>query len=270
MNIAIISSKADTASMNIRHALLDSAEWQEQGTFQDNPVYTLPGDNLRLYTIGQKHILAENLDKQIRADLFVFVSKHRAEEGRQGFTSHIIGNWGRAELGGREKALVQGPALYVKALLKELEETNTGNYDIAQEATHHGPYLDKPAFFAEIGSNEEHWPNPELGRTMAETLLKILTNPVREGKTIVALGGPHYLPNFTAKLEHTEYAIGHACPKHSIPGLTKELLQQAIDRTIPRPEMVLLDWKGLGPNKDLIRKLTEACPVPVERLERFR
>jgi D-tyrosyl-tRNA(Tyr) deacylase len=103
---------------------------------------------------------------------------------------------------------------------------------------------------------------------VAQAIMNVITNPV-QGKTIIALGGPHYLPNFTNKLVDTDIAIGHACPKHHIHNLTKELLQQAIDKTIPKPEMVLLDWKGLGPNKGLIRELSETCPIPVERLERF-
>ena len=35
-------------------------------------------------------------------------------------------------------------------------------YDITLEATHHGPLLDSPTLYLEIGSDEERWSDPGL------------------------------------------------------------------------------------------------------------
>lgn len=55
----------------------------------------------------------------------------------------------------------------------ERKELST-KYQVTQEATHHGPYVDIPACFVEIGSTEVDWPDPDAGRIWAEVLVNDL------------------------------------------------------------------------------------------------
>ena len=69
MNL-IISSEADTASINLRDRLLEMAEWNEIGSFDDRTMWTLAKNyggfckkGTCLITIKELHIYAEKIDK---------------------------------------------------------------------------------------------------------------------------------------------------------------------------------------------------------------
>ena len=69
MNL-IISSEADTASINLRDRLLEMSEWKEHGEFDNRTIWELVNDSgdfckkgTRLITIEELHIHAEGIDK---------------------------------------------------------------------------------------------------------------------------------------------------------------------------------------------------------------
>ena len=95
------------------------------------------------------------------------------------------------------------------------------------------------------------------GKIVAEVVVELITSQPTERKTAIGLGGPHYCPNFTKVIVRTEYAIGHICPKHQLQNLDENMLMQAIQKTIPKPDLVILDWKGLSGEKERIIKLLE-------------
>jgi len=112
MNIAIISSTKDIASTNIKDKLINNFKFNKlKEQFDNNNIYQYTinnknnNKNLKLYTINSELIHTDDLDKKIDADVFVFISKHRAQEGRASLTCHAIGNFGKAEKGGKEKTL---------------------------------------------------------------------------------------------------------------------------------------------------------------------
>ena len=107
MKIALIASNKDIAGMNIRSSLLNLFNFKETGEkFEHNTVFELEENNkIKFYTIDSVQIHAENIDKKINADLFIFVSRHSAASGLKALTCHPIGNFGKAELGGRENKL---------------------------------------------------------------------------------------------------------------------------------------------------------------------
>ena len=100
MNL-IISSKADSASINLRDRLLEMSKWKECGKFEGNRVWEIcesTGDycskGARLITINKIHIHAEKIDN------IIFLSRHKAASGKPSLTVHPIGNWGEADYGG--------------------------------------------------------------------------------------------------------------------------------------------------------------------------
>jgi len=106
MNIAIISSTKDPASTNIKENLVNNFDFNTSGVgaedkFENNHIFqSIINDNkIKLYTIDSELIFTENLNKKIDADLFVFISKHKAQEGRASLTCHAIGNFGKSQHG---------------------------------------------------------------------------------------------------------------------------------------------------------------------------
>ena len=57
-------------------------------------------------------------------------------------------------------------------------------FEVTLEATHHGPYVEVPACFVEIGSTPNEWGCPEAGAMWAECLLDYFAIPYEESPII--------------------------------------------------------------------------------------
>ncbi|MCB9361933.1 D-tyrosyl-tRNA(Tyr) deacylase [Candidatus Woesearchaeota archaeon] len=264
MQKAIITYTGDTASMNIRAHLLEEYEFvQNDEVFEGNPVYEFT--DIKLYTLATEHIHAEHLDKKITSDLFCFATKHQSAAGKPSLTVHVQGNWSTAEHGGEEGSLGVAATSYMKLALEALRNRNTlEGYEVTMEATHHGPAMDTPSFFIEIGSHAEEWKNPEAGKIISDAIMDILPKD-QSTQSVVVLGGGHYNAVANKIMERTEYAVGHICPKFALEYLTVELLGDAVQRSIPPSSLVVIDWKGLGPHKQHVLDILTEINIPVER-----
>ncbi len=255
---AIVCSKEDPAGVNIHKCLLEGYQ------FSQSKGYHSLG-NVSLHIIEGESIRAENLTKQIDAKTFIFATKHKSEAAVDCLSVHVPGNWDKADMGGKAGKLGIAPASLVKALFMKLLDNSPNNSEVTLEATHHGPLLERPAVFIEIGSSEERWTNPALGKVIAKTIMDVIANPVTVCKTCFAIGSTHYPKQFNAVLTNSEFAIGHICPKHNLGFLDKDMIQQAIGRTVERVEFVLLDWKSLGPDKKRISGMLEELNLHVRK-----
>src|SRR3989344_4317302 len=239
----IIISEKDPASLNIEEQL---------------QLLHVPD----IVKIKEESIYAEGLDKK-NADLFIFASKHKSTANIPSLSVHLPGNWNTADLGGKEKTLSKAAPLYVKEAFLELHRRNPNLTTL--EATHHGPYCNKPCFFIEIGSSLEQWKDKNLGKVIAKTIQETATKKPKKYEVAICLGGPHYCNNLNKIQSETNIAVSHICPKHMLPFLDKEMLQQAIKQSEPQPKFALLDWKGLGNNKKRIINLLEELKFPYKR-----
>lgn len=141
MKTAIIVSKVDPAGMNI-------AGFLEKENL----------DNAKLYFVEKESIFNENIDKEIEADLFIFATKHQSAKGVHSLSCHSLGNWDKAEAGGKERTLCIAPAVLLKEAFVELSKAGKEMHnEITLEVTHHGPYMEKPCMFIEIGSDKDNW-----------------------------------------------------------------------------------------------------------------
>ena len=183
MGIAIISSTKDKASVNIKENLINNFSFNEsEEQFDNNNIYefaknknnAINNKNIKLYTINSELIFTDNLDKKINAGIFVFISKHRAQEDRASLTCHAIGNFGKAEHGGKDNALCYSDPILLKKLFIELNTNAEEPYEATLEATHHGPYMEKPVLFVELGSNEKCWGDKNGGFLVAKSLMGAL------------------------------------------------------------------------------------------------
>ncbi len=241
----IITNKA--ASQNIKEFLTDLPE------------------NMFLHEVDKDSIECENIDLEIDAELIVFATRHQSESGKPSLTCHTQGNWGEAKLGGNEKELGIAPALYLKEFYLELKKYEDKiDADITLEVTHHGPSINKPCMFVEIGSSKKEWTNKKYGKIIADCIKKVFAKKL-EGKSCILLGGGHYNSAANKIMERTDYAVGHICPKYALTNLDKNMLLQAIEKTIPKPDLILLDWKGMGKEKERIVKLLDKLELKYKK-----
>ena len=274
MNLAIISSSKDPAGINIRNNLIELFDFKKLNVkFDGNNVFEfdkIKNKNIKLYLINDDLIFSENIDKKIDADILIFASKHRSKENTPSFAVHAIGNFGQAELGGQEKKLCMSSAVLLKNLFIELNKTASNtNFQLTMEATHHGPYVEKPAVFAEIGSTEKEWNDKENGKIIAKTIMNLINNENKNYKIAVGIGGPHYCNNFNKIALRTDIALSHICPKHQLGNLNEELIKQAIEKTAEKVDFILLDWKGLGKEKQRIINLLKNLNLEFERTDKI-
>ena len=288
--IAIIVSSRDVAGMLIKQQLLKNYGFEQvKGeSFEGSAVYSLPVEDYEamLFTTASDSIHCEDIDKRIPAGLFVFATRHYSKAGVPSLTTHSVGNWGKAEFGGKDGVICPTSVPLLKLFLQNLaavakpksSEARLGpvavmrlgsdsyDGDVVQEATHHGPYIEKPAVFIEVGSSDEQWKDAKLASMVADSLIGGLGDYVTlENKfvPVVGLGGLHYASGFRKLMldSDSKYAVGHICPKNNLANLTPELLQQAMNACVPEAKTVAVDWKGLGPEKQRIVGLLESSGI---------
>ena len=257
MNL-IISSKADSASINLRDRLLEMSKWKECGKFKGNRVWEIcesTGDyctkGTRLVTINKIHIHAEKIDKivekelEIKIDNIIFLSRHKAASGKPSLTVHPIGNWGEADYGGIKGEVTPSSADIMTSLLREIKKNQIAGYDVCFEATHHGPLLKTPAIFLEIGSTENQWEDKKPAKALIKSLLEV---KVRKCTSVLGFGGGHYTPRFTeAALSH-KVSFGHMIANYGMPRSICEMCMREVvpfqrmrERCIPASNA--LNWR---------------------------
>jgi len=230
----IVASKLDKAGINI------TTQLSQFGDF-------------KFYLVDKEIIYEENLDSEkINSyDFIIFASKHKSESREKTLCVHVPGNWRSADLGGKTGQVCKSSALFFKQLFERLNENvehyKLRDYKVTIEVTHHGPLIEKPCVFIEIGSTENEWIDRRaafiIAKTISETIKGFKENPYNE--IAVAIGGPHYCPNFNKIQLKSNVAISHIIPNYSFP-LTEEMIKEALEKTEEDIDFFLLDWKGLG------------------------
>lgn len=276
MHVAILITTPDFAGLNVKQRLLELAQWREaEEQFEQWPVLEWKQNlSVRMYTTATKCTHCEQFDKKIGADLFIIPTTHRSAAGVRSFTVHSVGNWGNADLGGKPRTLGVSPAALQREALFKIRELAQGlPYEVVLEATHHGPDLQKPCLFMEIGSGPEQWQDPAAGSVIAKALLDLLSSATGKiqlpYRSAFGIGGPHYVPNFLKVMERSDIAFGHIIPKHQLQFLDAEMLQQVIAKTLPKPELAVLDWKGLGEHKQRVVQLLRDAGLTWEKTADF-
>jgi len=249
MTVLIISSTIDPASTNIKKSLLNQSTWDESGTFNGNIVYCHSTmKDVIIVTINDSKILHENLDKEVKdvlgvaAKQAIFISRHTSKTGKPTLTVHPIGNYGRAEFGGESKILTKtSPRLmtHLLRLLKKNAKQAKLYHKVCFEVTHHGPYLDIPTLFIEVGSNEEEWAKQEPAAVVAKSVLGLLDSYHYEEDfsdemvVLLGVGGGHYAPRFTDVALEKKVAFGHMIPSYHIEAgnIEDEMLEKALHKT---------------------------------------
>ncbi|HYA54583.1 MAG TPA: D-aminoacyl-tRNA deacylase [Thermoplasmata archaeon] len=194
-------------------------------------------ESVRVLRRDGVHIHDEELDRRLPAALLagsptlVFPSIHRSEQKVASLTVHPIGNPGpTAELGGRPRHLVPTDPLRMVSALRLLQEGSSRmGVPSTYEATHHGPALDTPSFFIEVGSGAELPPPPEAVRILADVIPRI--TETSGDRVALAVGGGHYVPHFTDLALHRSWAFGHLLSRHALEGLDRATARAAFNQS---------------------------------------
>lgn len=204
-------------------------------------------------------------------DFFIVLSPHKSKANFKSLTVHIPGNWNIADYGGNPRTLNIAYPTIQKALLMKMHEKNAKyklDFSINYEVDHHGPTIEKPIIFVEIGSSVNEWKNQCAAKIIAETVFETInekTNEkIKKQETFFGIGGGHYAPKFTKLAIEKDFAFGHILPKYSVDSIAQDTFQQAIEKSVEKIDGVAADKKGLNKNQyEKIKKLADEFAIKI-------
>jgi len=269
------ASKKDAASLNIKKQILNHYNFNETAeNFEGNPIYTaeINGRKVKLVTLNEESVYAQNItDYFENLELVVFISRHSSESGTPTLSVHTPGNLGAADLGGLPRRVSVSPANAMREALKALKQFRDElrlDYEVCYECTHHGPSLNVPAMFVELGSSPKQWNDLKAAEAVAHAAIKaISTFGKAEAKAVLGIGGPHYNSKFTRIALENAIAFGHMIPKYAIPYVNGEILRQCVEKTLEKVECAILDWKGIkGEHKSKLIEMLNEVGLPAQKV----
>jgi len=262
-------------SLNIANQILSHYNFDKlQERFQENPIYetTINGKKVIFVTLKIESVYSQELANFFSdAKLVVFISRHSSESGTPTLSVHTPGNLDQAELGGLPRKVSVSPANTMKYTLEsmvQLKEEMQLDYDISYECTHHGPSLNVPTMFAELGSTPKEWNDSKAAEAVAHATMKAISKfGETENKAVLGIGGPHYNQKFTRIALEQKIAFGHIIPKYAIKSISAEILMQCIEKTLEKVDSVIMDWKGIkGEHKPKLIKILEEISIAYEKV----
>jgi D-aminoacyl-tRNA deacylase len=271
--ILLLASKKDKAAVNIANQLITNHSFEEsQEKLDGNPTFTKKlrtGELARLGFIEHDSIYTQPNQLPTSVQLLMFLSRHKSQSGTPTLSAHTPGNLSDAPLGGLPRTVSVSPASAMKEALKAMKEAQQQmslEYEVSYECTHHGPSLDVPALFVELGSSEKQWLDANAADAVAKGALAAASCS-SVYPTVLGVGGPHYNLKFTKLALETEVAFGHIIPKYVIGDVDADLLRQCIAKTVEPVARAILDWKGVkGAEKHRLLSLLTEVGLKVEKV----
>ena len=255
----LVAYQKDPAGYNM-------AKFISRNLKEDGDIYR--GKNFDLVIIPTPAISADWLEEKYSYDGFVFLSKHAAETGVLALTCHCTGNFSDANFGGNKRQVAIPHPHLQKSYIQQLwqKRNDFSEFQITIEATHHGPSaLNKPALFIEIGTTEKQWNDVNLCNSIAQIIVNVVNNEQKTFPVAIGIGGTHYPEKFTKELLEGKHALGTVIPRHAIDFLDEDLFFH-IQKRNDMPKTVLLDWAGLGQNKNKVMDLLNNTDLEIIKL----
>ena len=272
--ILLVASHKDTASLNIAKQILNRYPFSVTGeTFQENPTFSadINRKKVTLIMLNDEAVNAQHLpDSFTHLSLIVFISRHSSTSGTPTLSVHTPGNLGEAELGGLPKQVSISPATAMRNALKALMLFKEGmklDYEVSYECTHHGPSLNVPTMFVELGSSPKQWRDSKAAEAVAHATLSAIGKFGASEKTaVLGIGGTHYNQRFTRMAVDGEAVFGHMIPKYAVPWVDVEMLRQCVEKTVEKVDCAVLDWKGIkSTDKPQLLKALQEIGLPYKK-----
>jgi D-aminoacyl-tRNA deacylase len=269
----IVTSTKDIASTNIAKQMIELYKFQKTNeTFHEHPIYkkTIENAEIKLVTINTESIHAQYITDNFAPSLLVFISRHSSESGIPTLSVHTPGNLtNQAEKGGLPKQISIAPASAMKQALQEMtrqKEEKQLSYKVSYECTHHGPSLNVPTMFTELGSSLKQWQDTEAAEAVAHATMAAIKTQT-EYPAAIGIGGPHYNEKLTKIALTTPTAFGHIIPKYAIKEIDADMLKQCITRTLEKTQLAILDWKGIkGEDRPKLTQTIHTLGLDMEKV----
>jgi len=274
--ILIVASNKDIASLNIKKQILNNYSFSKVSEeFKENPVYeaTFSDRLVKLVTLNKESVYAQNITNFFtNLELIIFISRHSSASGTPTLSTHTPGNLTEAKLGGMPRKVSVSPANAMRDALKammRLKEEMQLDYDVSYECTHHGPSLNVPTMFTELGSSPTQWKDLEAAEAVAQATIEAVSNfSDFPAKPVIGIGGPHYNDKFTRIALKDDLAFGHMIPKYALPHIDLEILNQCVEKTLERVQLAVLDWKGIkGEHKPKLVETLKKMNMPFKKVK---
>jgi len=292
----ILVSGGDVASTNQAEELLKLCDWVELEPIEGLQAYSYK--HARMWWLKDGCLWEDNLDKRWEIatgevpDEIIFPSRHSAASGNASLTLHPIGTMQvphdqTPDYGGKS-ADCPPPNPRIAAWWRELNHLGKDmeEFDLSLETTHHGPWIETPSLFIEIGSTDATWGHIGAAKLLAEIIFRGLGLDGGQGlgkwdgngKVVVTLGGGHYAPRANSLGLHEHVWIGHMLATYALPftrdedgkisGMWENSIRKAISSTksaFPGGEIVCsMDKKAFkGWQRQAIRDLLDELKVPL-------
>ena len=265
--VIFVASKIDVAGQNALSALMDIIGIGRSSMGEQ--VFEISGRECISIEVDVDIVHTGRMVEKYNPSLVIHLSRHSSASKIPTLSVHVPGNVSGADLGGEPRKISIAPASAMFAALKELERQRASlcpDFNVLFEATHHGPSLDVPSMFIEIGSDLERWRQEKAGYALAHAALEAAkAEPI--GTAAIGLGGTHYCPKFTQLALEKSQLFGHMFPKHSLGSLDAPFLSYVLGRNLEPIEKVVLDWKGIsGSDKARLVPELEKLGLRIERI----
>jgi len=250
--VAIVCSRSDPASLNITEQLMRLESWEDHSGYSSSGPF-------RLVVHSERQTAMKGLDSTLvhlglRPQMVVFPCRHESKERLPWFGGHFTG---KLEDGQRE--LSTAAPLGLRSFLWNIKKMAPAGYKVSAEATHHGPTdMKTPSFFAEIGSSEHQWSDPEAGEVVARSILGL---DLVELPVFLGFGGGHYVQRQTELIYQAEISFGHLFSSYQVGSLNAELVDEA--RRKSGAEYAYVDLKSLrSEEKKRLQAILEELGMP--------
>ena len=302
----IIINRSDIASLNQGDALKSMRDWKLLDPVEGHPTYGC--ENIRMWYLPEKVLWEDFLDRRWYESTgetvreAIFPSRHSAASGQASLTLHPIGiphltageQGPYGGIGGKAPPPNTRLASWWRMLNKRwTSHAELNEFDLSLEVTHHGPYLDAPSLFIEVGSTEATWGH--VGA--AEFLAKLTHDALFEdgygvvwdeeqhsgSLVLITLGGGHYAPRANVLAGYNGVWLGHMLATYALPfekndgvpgGTWAQSIDAAVDSTMqsfPGAQLVVyMEKKAFkGWQRQAIRDHLEMKKLPLMNSKRF-
>ena len=237
----VVVSEPDIASLIQGEELLELGEWQAGPEVESCATWAL--SDVRIWWLESRLLHEDDLDRrwtEVTGEEVVeviFPSRHFAASGNPSLTVHPIGNphliEGEEMSHGGRRGQCPPPSPRLGSWFREIlscgkQSGLDDEFSLTLEVTHHGPWLEVPCLFIEIGSTDTHWGRRDAARVLADIIWRGLgldggsgigkwTEENAGEKVVVGIGGGHYAPFIGRLAAHEGIWMGHMVANHSLP-----------------------------------------------------
>ncbi|MDP6869816.1 MAG: D-aminoacyl-tRNA deacylase [Candidatus Poseidoniaceae archaeon] len=294
----IIVSGGDIASYNQANFLLEMAPWTELQTVEGSRAYSYM--HARIWWMPDGVLWEDNLDKRWNKATgempteVIFPSRHSAASGKPSLTLHPIGTMQVPtdevpKFGGKSSACPP-PNPRLAPWWRELNRVagKLDEFELSLETTHHGPWLETPSLFIEIGSTDATWGHEIAAQVLAGIIFRGLGLDgstgiggwENKGKVLITLGGGHYAPRANKICLADDIWLGHMLATYALPftkdedgnigGMWENSIREAVKSTkaaFPGGEIISsMEKKAFkGWQRQAIRDLMFELGIPIMR-----